>query len=233
MTPVEEEIAYFYELGRTLRQWSEIEGLLLSLARACAVEELTKNAIGMGFTSIQGFRNKLLFVGAAVTRLLPAKHKDDWEKVQAKLFTESGKRNDLAHFRTLEFPQSSKGRRWALSPWQTRIGSDNTKPPEGSYCVLDLVIMRHSFAASNVKLANFIARICAQPAPFPESDEQPEDPPTIEQIRRRIHAELGHPQKSSREKRQEESALNAAASLVKTSDVVAKSHGDTGEHPEK
>jgi hypothetical protein len=218
ITIEEERIAYYYQLGLALSAWTRLEAWLLGTILRCvpiaAETELTRNSLAMGFVSIQGARNKILFAGAMVRRTL-AGHAlaEEWEALQEKLLAESGKRNDLAHYQTQEFPNNTEGRRFALCPWSYPKGHDTTKPAPGSHCLKDIVVMRYSFETLNVKLANFLARACNQPAPFPISDEQPSNPPDLRQIANQIHAELGHPRKSSREKRLEEDVKNASASL--------------------
>lgn len=227
ITPAEEEIAYFHQLGLALSVWSNIEGQLLEAVLRCVPSsseaELTRNSLAMGFVSMQGARNKILFAGAMVRRVLESANPaavGEWNDIQEKLFAESGKRNDLAHYQSRPFPRNDvEGRRWALCPWHHPKGINKDKPPPDSYCLLDLVTMEYSFMATSARLANFLARICSQREPFPKSYEQPADLPDLRQIARQIHAELGHPQKSSRERRIEESARNAAASW-ETPDVT-------------
>ena len=159
-------------------------------------------------------RNKLLFVGAALTRMLPGPMKDEWALIQGDLSSASYVRNHFAHYQTRQFPNNEEGRRLALCPWHGPKRRNKTKPPPDSYCLRELLKARFEFIALDVKVANFVARGCGETEPFPKSDEQPADLPTIEQIKRQIHEALGHPQLSSREKRLQESALNAAASLI-------------------
>jgi len=220
ITVAEEEIAYFHAIGLALTAWSNLESRLMDAVLRCVPSseeaELTRNSLAMGFVSMQGARNKILFAGAMLRRTLQTANPraiGEWDELQQKLQSEAGKRNHLAHFKTARFPDNTEGRRWALCPWHRPKKSSSSKPPPESYCLLDLVSMQYSFMATDARLANFLARICLEQEPFLKSDEQPERLPELRQIARQIHAELGHPQKSSREKRLEESALNAAASL--------------------
>jgi len=214
MTPADEGVAYFYALGRALAAWSRLEAKLFKAAVACFHEE-NHPSLAVGFVKIQGFRNKLSFADGTITRAFHGtEFVEEWTAIFDKVRSASYKRNDLAHFQSGEFPLNEEGRRWALCPWITRKGRDKTKPPDNSYCVRDLVILELEFNALTVQIANFAARARGQKEPFPKSDEQPDNPPTIQQIARLIHAELGHPQKSSREKRLEDDEKNAAASLL-------------------
>jgi hypothetical protein len=164
-----------------LAAWADIEARLLDAVLRCfSTDEngmFSRRAVAMGFVSLQGFKNKLLFAGATLQRALSGSpHADDWAKLREKLSTESVRRNHLAHFQTLPFPTNTDGRRIALCPWSSPKGGDKTKPPSGSYCLLDLAVTRQGFVAADCRLANFVARICNASAPFAESDEQPDAP---------------------------------------------------------
>ena len=214
MTPAEEHVIFYRELGLAMAQWSQVERALYLLASLCFSPN-DRHIFGMGFVGIEGFRSKLQFTDKAVTRTIAGrKIAAEWPDLFERVSTQSGMRNKLAHNQIRQFLSANEGRRWAVSPWYAPKGTDKTKPAPGSLCVIEIIKVRLEFAALTIALRNFAARACKLQEPFPKSDERPPDPPTIHQITRQIHEELGHPQKSSREKRLEESALNAAASLL-------------------
>ena len=83
MTLAEEEIAFHSELGRALAAWADIEARLLDAVLRCfSTDEngmFARRAVAMGFVSLQGFKNKLLFTGATFQRALSGSpHADDW-----------------------------------------------------------------------------------------------------------------------------------------------------------
>lgn len=221
ITPAEEEIAYFQQIGTALAVWANIEWRLMDACLRCIPNDeqgqLTRNAFKMGFVNIQGARNKIMFAFAMVRRVLATANPSvipEWDDLKDKVLGESTKRNHLAHYQSRPFPRASEGRRWALCPWSQPKGTDPDKPPPESYCLLDLVVMEKSFLATTAKLANFLARVCSEKAPFEESEELPGDPPDLRHIARLIHEALGHPQQSARQKRMAEDARNAAASMA-------------------
>ncbi len=131
-----------------------------------------------------------------------------------RLRNQGAMRNRLVHYQTKFFLKNEEGRRIALCPWAAPKNRDREKPPPNALLISDIVKARLEFAALVAVLGNFSFRVAGLPvAPFPKSDEQASSPPTAHQLVRRIHEALGHPQKSSKEKRREEEAKNAAASL--------------------
>lgn len=213
MTPAEERIAFYRELGVALAQWAQVERSLY-LVVSLRFPQSHRHLLGIGFVAIEGFRSKLLFADRAITRaLIGGKYADDWPPLMDRLATQSGLRNKLAHNQAIDFPQSPAGRRLALCPWIAPKGIDKSRPPPKSLCIRDIIKVRMEFENLTLDLRNFAARVDEQPEPFPKSAGRPMHPPTIRQIARQIHEELGHPRKSLREKRREESERNAAASL--------------------
>ena len=158
----------------------------------------------------------MLFAEHAVTRTL-ARHRPalvaEWETLVERLSSQSARRNKLAHHNVLVYPNSAEGRRIALCAWILPKNRDRTKPPDDAMCIMEIVRARLEFRALVIAIENFVARAAGQPEPHSRDDERPPDPPTIRQTSDLIHEALGHPRKSSRQKRREEDERNAAESL--------------------
>jgi hypothetical protein len=80
------------------------------------------------------------------------------------------------------------------------VHAEGEKPPAGSLCLRDLAAIRLEFHALTTQVCNAFEVLCGRPAPYPESDEQPANPPSLRQIADKIRLELGFPPKPSRKK---------------------------------
>ena len=209
----EEEFAFGQAVMYAFASWANVEASMYLVASYCFPKS-HRHILGMGFTGIEGFRSKKQFTDRAVTRkYVGTRHIKDWEKLCDELGTQSEIRNKLAHNKTRVFPTNTEGRRWAICPWTMPKGTNKTKPPPKSYCLIDIFKFSNEFYALHVRLNNFAARIARKKAPFLKVDERPLHPPTIRQIANQIHARLGHPQLSSRERQRLENERDVAASL--------------------
>src|ERR1700675_1475511 len=137
ITQREEEIAFYFQFGCALADWTNIEAQLLDATLRCIAskEELSRAAIALGFGNIQGFRNKLFFTGATVERVLATANPAvilGWTTILEKLSRERTKRNHMAHYLVSTFPKESEGRRIALCPWSKPKNADVFKPPPGA-----------------------------------------------------------------------------------------------------
>lgn len=70
----------------------------------------------------------------------------------------------------------------------------------GAICLRDPAAIRQEFHGLTTQICNVYELFCGWRAPFPESEEQPTNPPSLLQIANQIRAELGFPQKPSRKK---------------------------------
>lgn len=212
----EELIAYYQEYGKALAIWTEVESSMYLLTTTVFPED-SHPMLGMGFIGIEGFHSKTKFAERAIRRGLashPRKEiREELGVIVDKLRTASTRRNILAHNKTIPFPTNIEGRRVALCPWSMPKGTDKTKPPPESLCLIDIVRERYQFAALIATVLNYSARVGGVPEPFPKDAELPHSLPTIQTIVRQIHEELGHPKKSSRDLRRENDEKNAACSL--------------------
>jgi len=208
MSPSEEHIAFYYELGFAITQWAHIEHHLCLIATAC-FERKDAKLVGLGFFSIENFRSKLQFIHRIFRQKFEGtNHINDWLILHDRINTWSAKRNHLAHYTAHGYMMNRPGRRYALIPWistgkQSRLTRRNPNlaivPPEALF-VRDIIAIRFEFFAITVSLRNFLCRLNGEPEIFPKSSEQPSCPPTIHTIRDQIHVALGHRLGPSRKK---------------------------------
>lgn len=198
-TPItngEEMVLFYQELGLAITAWANVEYALILVASNCFSSNEEEN-VSMVFLSIENFRSKLQVVDKLVSEnFREPQHKKRWKLLFDRTQTASANRNALAHMWLRIFPDNAAGRRYALVPKfpePIKLRKGPVKPPPGSLCVRDIVSIRYEFHALIVALQNFSCEIEGMKGPFPESDEQPQSPPTTQTLARRNHAILGHP----------------------------------------
>lgn len=229
----EERVAYYIEYGEALAAWVHVENALSLVAKLFFDEGMPRNMIAIGLTGIQGFHSKLQFVDRCVTRgIAPRKDgptlQEVWNELVVDLDSLSSKRNHLAHYLTMPFEKNkTEGRRIALCPWVIQKGTDKTQPPAGSYCVVDLIRTHREFSEMNVRLLNFCYQLVGSQERLERSVKPEDSLPTIQQIVDQIHEELGHRRVSAKEKKRDENARNAAASLAIHAALNATEGADT------
>jgi hypothetical protein len=217
MNASEEIVTFQYELGRAIAHWGYVEFHVLQTALMC-VSVPDRQALAIGYLSVENFRSKVALCDNLVRhRFGKSQHLEKWLTARELIDECAGKRNKIAHGWQKLYVHNVSGRRWAICPIQHNNGQllnlDGKKPPTGAVCLRDLVRIRLEFHALTARLVNVRELLCRNRTLFPESDEQPKGPPTIQHINAQIRAEFGLPYLSSREKRRLEDAKNAASSL--------------------
>jgi hypothetical protein len=214
MTLAEEFLVFTSLIGEAITLWALVEKNLNDAA-VSFVHEDDRDSISIGFFKLEGFKAKLTFADGVVTSKLAAEHFEAWTKLVDRLDVKSRSRNRIAHFPVGMYVDAKEGRRVTMGPWTilTPVDPRQTPPKPTIIAASDLLKIVEEFAALSNALENFVARIRGQPEPHPKSAEQPTHEMTIRLRLRQIHAELGHPQQSLREKKRAESARNAEASL--------------------
>ena len=201
MTPNEELVAFYYELGMAITHWANVEIELCITVQSCFTENYHPS-LGVGFFAIENFRSKLEFSDEVVRRRL-GEDVEGWADTIAEVRKASFARNKLVHRSVRAYLSNTAGRRYALIPWiikKPRTDKERLKPPPGSLCVRDIIQMRYQFVSAFASLRTFRTRALGRPEQPLKYPEQLQSPPTIPQIRRRIHEVLGHPLKPSRKK---------------------------------
>lgn len=204
MNIAEEIVAFKHELGSAIAQWGYVEGQLLRVALEC-VDIPDRQALAIGYHSVENFRSKLAMCDNLVShRFADSPGFQRWRAAKNRTTQLAAKRNKIAHGWHKLYVHNTAGRRWAIVPLHHSNGqllhADGEKPPSGALCLRDLIAIRFEFHALTTQICNAYEVLCGRPAPFPESEEQPANPPSLRQIANQIRAELGFPPKPSRKK---------------------------------
>lgn len=220
MTLQEEYIAFMSQLGEAMTSWAVVEFDVMQMLSVCFKgDDENLEAVCIGLVSLEGFRAKLGFVHAVATTKLPAEHVENWIDLADRARTQSSSRNKIVHLPVGMYESARAGRRVVLNSLvsaeqgvnKPRRGAPKPLPP--ALGINDLIKITEEFAALSCALQNFAARVTGQPEPHSKSAERASHHMTATDRLRQIHAELGHTQQSSREKRRLQDAENAAASL--------------------
>jgi len=193
----EEQLAFNAQMGLALQQFAHVEFALAEIVAEFFPNLTAKRNARIGFRAIENFRAKLQYVDSILAyQRLPESRLSEWATLSQRAGAAARKRNKLAHFWVITDDKQSAGRRRMLIP--TQPGSTRTKPKRGqkypnAVCLRDIASYRLEFAALMRALENFQARLGGQQEPFPKSQEQPRNPPTIAQIRREIYVYAQHP----------------------------------------
>ena len=200
MTPNDEQLAFYFEIGLAITQWSHVERSLCVIACEC-FDASNRISVTLGFFSIDSFRSKLKFSDAVFRQKFGASvHASDWQDLYDRLATTSEGRNRLAHYATgiIDFA-SRPGRRYSLVPWLSKQKTKKFKRPQknvGALYVRDIIKQRYEFYALFASLENFHDRLRGRPEQLPKSSESAARPPNIPQIRAQMRALAGQPQQS-------------------------------------
>jgi hypothetical protein len=178
LTSLQEQVLFYYHLGRTFTQWAAIEIALSTLFVACMHRE-ARDAAQAAFFGIDSFYSKLQATGNAVwakTR----KRKWLWEDwagtdkeigLKDRISSASGIRNQLAHFMDLKFPAAKSGKRVNLSSNffnPLNLPMPRAHNPQQGYFVDDFPPLRERFFAVHQATVNFEASIRRRKPPYPE-----------------------------------------------------------------
>ena len=192
MNHVEEQVAFYMQLGCALTQWAHVEDIVRRVLVGAFADDLNRKAVSVGFFSIDGFRAKIDFAEAVVKRVLVSRKPDQlqpWIALVDRARRASYQRNKLAHWRVMVYADGRAGRRHALEPWvqeKKHLRRHKDRPKPGALCLRDIVKLRHEFFSLTCALDNFLHRLAAEKERFPESAERPSNPPTIAKLRRQI-----------------------------------------------
>ncbi|MEO8164108.1 MAG: hypothetical protein ABI619_01805 [Betaproteobacteria bacterium] len=191
ITQDEEIVAFHYCLGVAITQWSNVESMLRNIVVACFKdEELNREALSVGFLSLEGFRAKLDFANRAVGRKLAGSGLSaDWDRLVERTKTLSTQRNKLAHWALGKYWQLPEGRRVVLTPWVYPKPKRRTKvprPPNGSMHIRDIDGLSKEFVALAATLENFLHRAVGQPEPHSKSAERSQGPQTLSSLLRQL-----------------------------------------------
>jgi hypothetical protein len=184
----EEQVAFYFELGLTITQWSNVERSLFYVATACLGKQ-DWAALSSGFFELDSFRAKLAFVdGLVTTKFGDTRHFKKWEKLRSLASSLSGTRNKLAHNPVMNFLHGIEGRRVVLLPRLTKPNPKIKKQPNSGTApsdalgVRDVIAFRLQISPLAIGLENLSCALAKEPTRFPASLEQLRDPPTLRDI---------------------------------------------------
>ena len=206
MTPSEEHVCFYSELGGAISQWAHVEiGLYWIALRAIDIKK--SKIIGPSFFAIENFRSKIAFVDAAFqAEFGDGKFAEEWADLRDKIIALSTTRNHLVHYAVLVIPNAKPGRRYALHPRISKPGDIKTKispsaapsPPVGSLFVRDIYRAARQFSSASNRLLNLWYLLGGGEAFFPEDALKDKPAPQVAQLARQIRAMLSPVVKSSR-----------------------------------
>ena len=194
--PREEEIVFNCLIGETIAQWAGIEYGLALIAGASLGSINASSAL----FKIENFRSKLAFVRTAFDlSIVGSLHKEEAATIFAFVESLSGKRNSIAHARTVVFGAAPPGRQMAIVPLFPTINDrDNPSlPPSGSYCLSELDLTRQQFAKASSMLKSLHSRIVGETDLFAEPAKREPQCQTSAQLRRHYLEELPQRERSS------------------------------------
>jgi hypothetical protein len=204
MSPDEEHVSFYYEIGLAVTFWALVERAVLKVAQACTAPHQAP-AILQAFYAIENFRSKLAFTDALVQSKTSNKNLlKQWGELNAACKQAAAKRNILAHRHAVPFRHQKNprpGRIHSLVDWAELAAWDGIptgKPPPGSLFVRDISRFSQEFVALTDRILVFEHALRGKPRPTLELYELPPRPPTTRDLKNRIRARLGLPLKPSR-----------------------------------
>lgn len=205
LTKDEEIVIFHYRLGVAITQWSYVEAAMCDIViNLFSSHELNRESIAVGLFTMEGFRGKLKLADGIVRRKLAGtQHLNEWGKLVAKARTQSGQRNDLAHWTIGKYWDCQPGKRVVLRPWvvpKPKSEKERNSPPLGSKRILDLVRCAREFKSLGDSFQEFFGRIFATGARLRESPELEDDQMTVQELRREICEVFSAQRKSSAKK---------------------------------
>lgn len=200
----EEQVAFYYALGRAIDVWADLEGFLAQLAAQC-VSMPDRNALIASYHAIENFRSKVAFCDALMSHAYGDRPAfPEWKVILDRLLRLSRLRNRLAHGHMFASTDWEIGRRIGIvdprSGWQpimSRLGKEPVLPPT-AICLRDVAKSANDFRAGLWTLMNFRHRLHGGEGTRPRAFEQEQGRPTIREIRNRIRGELELPLLPSR-----------------------------------
>lgn len=203
ITPRQEQLAFYYELGLAITQWASVEWQLYKTT--ARIFTLTDDAekhreFYKAYFSIENFRAKLKFSDTIISSAAQGRpFAEAWAKLEARIAGLAKIRNKLAHHSVMHYMNNPPGRNVALLSREAVVTPirRGQKHQPGAIFVRDIVRYQNEFSALRVSLEHFSCRVHGWKLPQAESSEQPRNPQTIQQIVSHCRGAFEHPQKPS------------------------------------
>jgi hypothetical protein len=193
VTDGEEEVAFYFFIGRALTAWARVEGALEGVATQCAFHDADEGLIARGYRAIDNFRAKCMFVEALLLKRLHGNKPmlDRWATLHGRLSGQSKMRNEIAHWQAFTVPEAASGKRFALlaGGW---AHDPNFDPKDVERLTLREIVLRGlRFMNLSAALENFAWALEGGQHPLvPEEDELLLHPPTIREIEDQMRVKL-------------------------------------------
>ena len=185
MTPEQEHFLFYHELGKALSQWAYVELDLRHLVTASVPIE-ARQAVAVGYFSIENFRSKLAYCDSII---IESKHRSPivarWPPIYERVRSASTRRNRLAHWTLMFYPRAKTGRRHALVEWSRNEFSAPSKqepdrntsgPPSSALCLRQVLEARYDFESLTPALSNLRAAFLGEREPWSDSQCTPATP---------------------------------------------------------
>jgi hypothetical protein len=190
MTPNQENLAFFRELGGAIQQWQQVEQALYEVAKACCDEE--PRDIYHNFYSHLGFKARMYYADSLISpKLIETALSEDWQSLRKRIRNDAQQRNKIAHHIVLISPDKRPGRRFGLWPPQAKAPKADGSTPEvlpdsGVLGVKELWLRARRFSAGTVLLRNFAFRVQRQEHRCFPNLQTPSQAPTLAQLAKEI-----------------------------------------------
>ena len=185
MTPEQEQVLFYHELGKALSQWAYVELDLRHLVTACVPMD-ARQLVAVGYFSIENFRSKLAYCDSIIVESM---HRSTafkrWAAVSERVKSASIRRNRLAHWTVMFYPRAKTGRRYALVDWPRNAFSAPSKqdpdrnasgPSSSSICLHQILEARYDFESLTPTLSNLRTAFLGEREPWSDSDCTPATP---------------------------------------------------------
>jgi hypothetical protein len=198
MTPSEEHLCFYHELGLAVTQWASVEQGIYWIALR-SFEEHESHVIGPAFFSIENFRSKLAFVDAAFEAKFGGSiYAEHWASIRDEVLVLASARNRLVHYHLAVMPKAKPGRRYFLHPTVVRpeISKFGQRPghnraPSGALFLKDIYRDARRFATASNKLLNLWHILGGREGPFGQDVLKEKPIPQLPQLVRQMRTLLG------------------------------------------
>ena len=190
MTPDQEQLAFFRELGGAIQQWQYVELTLYQVAKACSDQD--PGHIYDHFYNLRSFESRVQYADSVISpKLKDTQLRDDWCSLHSRIRDDGQERNKIAHYLVLITPGKKPGRRYGLWPPRARVPKTGdirpeVLPPSGVLGVKDLWLRARRFSESAGLLMNFVLRLQGQEERFSPNPGTPPRAPTLAQLVKEI-----------------------------------------------
>jgi hypothetical protein len=190
MTPNQENLAFFRELGGAIQQWQQVELALYEVVKACCDED--PRDIYHNFYSHRSFEARMNYADSLILpKLTDTPFSEDWQSLRKRIRNDAQQRNKIAHYLVLISPDKRPTRRFGLWPPQAKAPKADGITPEvlpasGVLGVKELWLRARRFSGGTILLRNFASRVQGQENRCFPNPQTPSQAPTLAQLVKEI-----------------------------------------------